>query len=192
VNPQIQVVTRILRMINEYYEQGLLGDLSVLHDVTKALLSILGSEALLKVSLYFIREKATTAYILRQKLGIPKSTVYWALERLHQLGLIKPTTTFRETDIKKKPVTVWALYNAPPEASAKAITLHMRLSNPKYRVAEELGDRLAEELEAIGRRDITYKEVLNHVREYGSKYSTLDVADIVSYKLSEKGFRVWR
>ena len=179
-------------MINDYYEQGLLGDLSVLHDVTKSLLTVLGSEPLLKVALYFVREGACTARILINKLGIPRSTAYWCLERLHQLGLIKPTTTFREPDGNRRPVTVWAWHDSPPEASAKAITLHMKLSSPKYSIAEELGNKLAKELETIGRRDITYREVLNHVREYGGEYSTLDVADIVSHKLSEKGFRVWR
>ena len=156
----------------------------------KLLSEIFFSESSARVAMYMAREGAATALILTRRLGLSKAAVYRALERLEAIGLVEPITTFRNAG--KKPVTVWRVLDATADQVQRAILLHNRLRNPKYRVAERLAQTLLQTYIPPHRPEITVREIWVKVRELKVPYAAPDVVDIVAHLLQQRGVKVWR
>ena len=149
------------------------------------------SSNLLKVATFFARHKASTFRILSRELKIPRSSLFWAIEELINLGFIEPVDEIRQR--KGRPAFIYATPDASEEDIKRARIRHRRISNPKYKAAERLAQTLLTEyLEKRERCEISIREILIFVREVKLPYSSVDVAEIVAELLSEKGIKIWR
>ena len=149
------------------------------------------SSNLLKVAMFFARHKASTFRILSRELKIPRSSLFWAIEELINLGLIEPVDEIRQR--KGRPAFIYATPDASEDDIKRARIRHRRISNPKYRAAERLAQTLLTEyLEKRERCEISIREILIFIREVKLPYSSVDVAEIVAELLSEKGIKIWR
>jgi len=89
--------------------------------------------------------------------------------------------------------TVWAFENASPDEVAEALRLHYRLLSPNYRIAEKVAQTILDEFHEKGKPpEITYREIVIHIRELKIPFTTPDIADLAAQYLHEKGIKVWR
>lgn len=128
-------------------------------------------------------------------MNIPEATVYRAIKRLRAMKIIIPAlkvSKMRNSKGGPRP-TVWALKVASKEEISGALKLHLRTSSPKYMVAEEVAQTILDEyLSARNANEITYREILIHVKELSLPFHRSDVAEITAQYLHEKGVKVWR
>jgi len=141
----------------------------------------------LKTAIYFVRYEAATPLILRCRLNVPCTTIYRIIKEFSHIGLIRPITIFRDSE--GRPVTVWAIPGARPEKVQEAILEHKRLSSPKYQLAENLVQTI---LTKLPRPEITYRDIVIHIRELRIPYQSTDIADLIAWELQKRGVRVWR
>ncbi len=182
------------RLISSFGYNSSDGELQVIDKLFSFCETIFSSKTTGKVFLYLCLHGAATPLTLHHKLKIPEASVYRALKRLKALGLAEPALKFSCPGARGGPrPTVWMLKNADPSDVAKAAEVHKRLLSPKYRFAEEVAQTLLDKFTAGGRlREISYKELLLHVRELRIPFNALDVADMVAWYLQKKGVKVWR
>ena len=140
----------------------------------------------LRTAIYFARYEAATMLILRHRLSLPYTTTNRIVHEFHNVGLIKPITEFKAG---KRPVRVWAIPEARPEKVQEAILEHKRLSSPKYQLAENLVQTI---LTKLPRPEITYRDIVIHIRELRIPYQSTDIADLIAWELQKRGVRVWR
>jgi len=156
---------------------------------------IFSSASAAEVFLYFCLHGAATGWVLQSELNMPEATVYRVIKRLRALGIIDPAIKVSKVKNSKggpRP-TVWALPEAPTEEISCALRLHFRTLSPKYRVAEEVAQTILDEY--MSRRkvqEISYREILTHVREMHIPFKTPDIADLAADYLLENGMKVWR
>jgi len=149
------------------------------------------SSNLLKVAMFFARHKASTFRILSRELKIPRSSLFWAIEELINLGFIEPVDEIRQR--KGRPAFIYATPDASEDDVKRARIRHRRISNPKYRAAERLAQTLLTEyLEKRERCEISIREILVFVREVRLPYNAKDLAELVAELLSENGVKIWR
>lgn len=156
---------------------------------------IFSSSAIAEAFLYFCLHGSATALILQTELNMPEATVYRALKRLRALGIIVPAikvSKIRNSKGGPRP-TVWAITGASTDEISKALKLHFRTLSPKFRVAEEVAQTILDEY--VNRRninEISYREILIHIRELRIPFNKPDIADLAAQYLHEKGIKVWR
>jgi len=156
---------------------------------------IFSSSSVAELFLYFCLHGAATAWVLQTELNMPEATVYRAMKRLRAMKIIIPAlkvSKIRNSKGGPRP-TVWALKGASNEEISRALRLHLRTSSPKYMVAEEVAQTILDEyLNVRNVNEITYREILIHVKELSLPFHRPDVADITAQYLHEKGVKVWR
>ena len=153
---------------------------------------ILFKEKVRWVAFYFLTRKAATPQILQHEFGIHYRTLYRILRDLEAFGLIHPITKINENRRGRK-VKVYATSDASEEDIKKAITLHMKLLSPKYRIAEKLAQTLLTDyITKTQSNEITFREIIITIREIKIPYNKHDIAEIVAKILEEKGIKVWR
>jgi hypothetical protein len=156
---------------------------------------IFSSSSAAEIFLYFCLHGAATGWVLQSELNMPEATVYRVIKRLRALGIIEPAIKVSKVKNSKggpRP-TVWALSKASTEEISFALRLHFRTLSPKYRVAEEVAQTILDEY--MSRRkvqEISYREILIHVREMHIPFKTPDIADLAADYLLENGMKVWR
>jgi len=156
---------------------------------------IFSSSAIAETFLYFCLHGSATAWILQTELNMPEATAYRALKRLRALGILVPAikvSKIRNSKGGPRP-TVWALRSASTDEISKALRLHFRFLSPKYRVAEEVAQTILDEY--VNRRNIqelSYREILIHIKELRIPFKTPDIADLAAQYLHERGVKVWR
>lgn len=65
--------------------------------------------------------------------------------------------------------------------------------SPKYRIAEDVVWTILDEyVKKRSVRELTFREILVHVREIHMPFRASDVAELMAEYLSEKGMKVWR
>lgn len=136
---------------------------------------------------YFLEHGAATAWILRFRLGLPKRTVYDHLELLRALGVIIPQTQVKPKD-RTRPPTIWGLPECTGDQIKAAYQLHLRLLSPKYRLAEKVVQDLLKPHIA----EVSYRDIVNYVKQQGLGFRAHDIADIAAQYLHEQGIKVWR
>ena len=156
---------------------------------------IFSSSAVAETFLYFCLHGAATALVLQTELNMAEATVYRAIKRLRTLGIINPAIKVSKIKNSKggpRP-TVWALEGASTEEISRALRLHFKTLSPKYRVAEEVAQTILDEyMSSRSIREISYKEILIHIKEMRIPFRAPDVADLAAQYLLERGIKVWR
>jgi len=115
---------------------------------------IFSSDSVAKVFLYLCLHGAATAWILQVKLNLAEATAYRALKQLRTLNIIKPAVRVpKKTDSKGGPrPTVWAIEGATTEEISEALKLHIKMTSPKYRIAEEVAQTILDNY--LSKRDL--------------------------------------
>ena len=156
---------------------------------------IFSSSAVAEAFLYFCLHGAATALILQTELNIPEATVYRALKRMRALGIIMPAIKVSKIKNSKggpRP-TVWSLKNSSTEEISKALRLHFRFLSPKYRIAEEVAQTILDEyVNRHSIQELTYRQILIHIKELRIPFNKPDIADLTAQYLHERGIKVWR
>jgi len=157
--------------------------------------SIFSNNATAETFAYFCLHGAATACVLQYQLDMPEPTAYRALKHLRSLKIIVPAlkiTKNRKSKGGPRP-TIWSLEGASPEEVAEALRLHYRMISPKYRVAEEVAQTIIDEyITPRQANEITYREIIIHVKELKIPFMASDVADLAASYLHDKGIKVWR
>jgi len=156
--------------------------------------SIFSSPAVAETFLYFCLHGAGTAWVLQTELNQPEATVYRTIKRLRAVGLITPALKVSKVQSSKggpRP-TVWSLESATSDEIAAALRHHYRTLSPKYRVAEEVAQTILDDYTKKGREEITYRDLLDQIREMRIPFKAPDIADLAAQYLVEKGVKVWR
>ena len=181
------------KLISSFGYNGSDEELQIIDKLFSFCETIFSSKTTGKIFLYLCLHGAATPLTLHYKLKIPEASVYRALKRLKALGLAEPALKFSCPGVRGGPrPTVWMLKNADPSDVAKAAEVHKRLLSPKYRFAEEVAQTLIDRFTAGEVREISYKELLLHVKELRIPFNALDVADMVAWYLQKRGVKVWR
>jgi len=156
---------------------------------------IFSSSAVAEAFLYFCLHGAATALILQTELNIPEATVYRALNRMRALGIIMPAIKVSKIKNSKggpRP-TVWSLKNSSTEEISKSLRLHFRFLSPKYRIAEEVAQTILDEyVNRHSIQELTYRQILIHIKELRIPFNKPDIADLTAQYLHERGIKVWR
>jgi predicted transcriptional regulator len=156
--------------------------------------NIFSSPAVAEAFLYFCLHGAATAWVLQTELSQPEATVYRTLKRLRAVGLVSPALKVSKVQSSKggpRP-TIWALESASGDEIAAALKHHYRTLSPKYRVAEEVAQTILDQYVKKGREEITYRDLLDQIKEMRIPFKAPDIADLAAQYLVEKGVKVWR
>ncbi len=156
--------------------------------------NIFSSPAVAETFLYFCLHGAGTAWVLQTELNQPEATVYRTLKRLRAVGLIGPALKVSKVQSSKggpRP-TICALESASGDEIAAAPKHHYRTLSPKYRVAEEIAQTILDQYVKKGREEITYRDLLDQIKEMRIPFKAPDIADLAAQYLVEKGVKVWR
>lgn len=165
-----------------------------IHGLLSFIDKVFSSPAAAQTFLYFCVVGASTAWTLQNELNMPEATAYRTLKRLRSMKLVSPAlkvSKVKEARGGPRP-TVWALEDTSDEEIAKALRLHYRLLSPKFQVAERVAQTILEEyVVKRGLKEISYMDIVRHVKELRVPFSTPDVAQLASTYLREKGIKVW-
>lgn len=156
---------------------------------------IFSSSSTAEVFTYFCLHGAATAWILQSELKMPEATVYRTLKILRALELISPAVKISKIKHSKggpRPI-VWSLKGASGEEVYKAFKLHFKKLSPKFRIAEEVAQTILDKyLSEKKRNEITFREIVIHIKELNVPFRTPDIADLTADYLLENGIKVWR
>jgi len=185
-------VFRKLLLLNE--KNDLATTLKNIQELLNFSENIFSSPAVAETFLYFCLHGAATAWVLQTELNMPEATVYRTVKRLRALGLISPALKVSKVQSSKggpRP-TIWALDSASGDEIASALKHHYRTLSPKYRVAEEIAQTILDQFVAKGREEITYRDLLDQIKDMRIPFKAPDIADLAAQYLVEKGIKVWR
>lgn len=188
----VEIYRRLL-LLNE--KNNLATTLKNIQELLSFTENIFSSSSIAETFLYFCLHGASTAWVLQNELNMPEATAYRCLKRLRSLGIIIPAIKISKIKNSKggpRP-TIWALKEAPTEEIARALRLHYQMLSPKFRVAEKVAQTILDEY--ITRRkiyEISYREIVLHVKELKMPFRAPDIADLAADYLHEKGIKVWR
>jgi len=89
---------------------------------------------------------------------------------------------------------IWGLKGAyGPEDIARCIQQHRRLLSPKFRLAENIAQRILDSyLKPQNLREISYRTITLIIKELRIPFNIYDIAHLAANSLSEKGVKVWR
>lgn len=145
-----------------------------------------------KIIKYFLEYGASSAWILRFKLGLPSQTVYRGLQNLRSMGLIEAKTTVRPFSKRKRPAIIWALPNSTIGQVQEAVRLYGRLTSPVGLKAEKLGLKLIADL-MKNREEISEREIMGFLISEGVPgHQRRDFFRIIAPLMLEEGYKVWR
>ena len=156
---------------------------------------IFSSPAIAEVFLYFCLHGAATAWVLQNELHMAEATAYRALKRLRSMRVVVPAIKAPKIKGSKggpRP-TIWSIDKASNEDIAKALKLHHKMLSPKFQVAETVAQTILDEyITKKSIDEISYKEIIIHVKELKIPFRTPDIADLAANYLHERGIKVWR
>lgn len=155
---------------------------------------ILSTRDLRKTAWHFLDYGASTALILQDRLGVSLATIYRYLTDLRAFKFIVPAIRARgESGRRGRRTNIFMVPDATPDQVNEARRLHFRLLSPKYRIAEEVAQSLLEDYLAPRQTlEITYREIILHVKELKTPFMAPDIALLAAQYLQEKGIKVWR
>jgi len=189
-NPRVRFVSEIMWLFQSCYNNDVEESLEI-PAFFQEVWNILSSDVCRKVLGYLLTNGAASALVLRHRTGLSSSSIYWALDRLSSLGLLRKGVRIRAPN--KKRVTIHILVDCDMSLIQDAALLHMRTLSPKYRVAEKVAQLILDEyLSKKAAKEITYKEVLLQVKQLHLPFSVHDIADLAAQYLHEQGVRIWR
>jgi hypothetical protein len=168
------------------------GDVTATLGTLSKLVTILRNPSLSQVFTYLITYGAASSWVLQVQLGLPEASIYRCLRSLNANGYITPQHRFvdRLSHRSGPRPKIWGVIDCTSEQVAEAINLHQRCLSPKYRVAEEIAQTLLTRYVVNG--EITYRDLLAHVKATHAEFRAPDVADLAAQYLAERGIKVWR
>jgi len=171
--------------------------LSYIHTILSKLGNIFSNKSTAEVFAYFCKpgNGAATAWILQNKLGIPEATVYRVLKDLRASGMIAPAIIIPKIKGSKggPRATIWAIVGCSKDDIAQAFNLHRQLKSRKYRIAVEVAQTMLDSYIKPRRlTEISYREIIIHIKELRVPFRTPDIADLAAQYLHEQGVKVWR
>ena len=163
--------------------------------ILSKLRGIFGNDSTAQTFIYLCMHGAATSWILQCQLEMPEATVYRAFKQLRSLGFIKPAIKVKKAQGSRggpRP-TIWILDGSSNDDVADALRLHYRMLSPKYRIAEEVAQSILDEyLTPRHNTEITYREIIIHIKELKIPFNSPDIADLAANYLHERGIKVWR
>jgi predicted transcriptional regulator len=184
---------RRLVLLNENINLG--AKLKNIQELLSLSEKIFSSQSTAEVFLYLCLHGAGTGFVIQSENNLSEATTYRIIKRLYNMGLIYPAlkiSNLRNTRGGPKPI-VWAIRGASNEEIANAVRLHLKKINPKYLIAERLAQTILDEyLNKRQTNEITYREILIHIKEMRLPYRTPDIAELTAEYLLENGMKVWR
>jgi hypothetical protein len=193
-NPVYDIIDAF-KLLFKKRESNTPGSITYTQAILSKVQSIFSSEGTAEVFTYFCLHGASTAWGVQCQLEMTEPTAYRALKHLRSLKIIVPALKIGKNRRAKggpRP-TVWALENSSPDEVAEALRLHYRLLSPNYRIAEKVAQTILDEYHEKGKPpEITYREIVIHIRELKIPFTTPDIADLAAQYLHEKGIKVWR
>jgi DNA-binding MarR family transcriptional regulator len=155
---------------------------------------ILGDDNLRRISFYALDMGAVTMRIIEKNLGINHTAASRSIQALQCYGILSPAIPIRRPHGVKggRRVTVYQTPEASNDQVAVACELQRRLESPKYVQAARFAQMLLEEYFSKGRKEITYRDLLEHVREEKLPFIAADIAELAAQYLVERGVKVWR
>jgi len=125
-----------------------------------------------------------------------EASAYRVLKHLRSLQLVEPVLKLPRKKLKRSgPIPkIWGLVGSyTGEDVARCIILHYRSLSPKYRLAVEIAQAMLDGYIRPSRlTEVSYREILLHIKEMRVPFSTPDVADLAAQYLHERGVKVWR
>jgi len=167
-----------------------------IRETLSTLSSLFSSHSLAKTFVHLCHHRCSTAYIIQMETRLPESTVYRALRRLRSLGLIEPAYRIPIRNLRRggpRPV-IWGLKGTyGPEDIARCIHQHRRLLSPKFRLAENIAQRILDSyLKPHNLTEISYRTITLIIKELRIPFNISDIAHLAANSLSERGVKVWR
>jgi len=164
--------------------------------ITKRLCKLLRSEAAAQVFIRLCREKADTPYVLTRELGIPPRTVYNALKRLRQMGLVVESQPLRGSLRPGAKAGVFALKGYEPEDLRGAVTRDRLARSPTYAEVKRLAQLLLDDYLPVISHGNTldgrvYRAEINRiVRRECRGVHFVDLLPLVEVELRKQGLAV--
>ena len=82
---------------------------------------------------------------------------------------------------------------AEPEQVVKVAEYHRRLESPRYMYAVRMAQSMLEDYPSIASRgEVSYRDIVRILREMNKEPNVVDVAELVSSILHERGIKIWR
>ena len=189
-NPRVRLVSEALWLFQCYNNNNIQYNNNN-NRLFQEVWNILSSDVCRKVLAYLLMNGAASALVLKHRTGLSNSSVYWALDRLSSVGLLRKGIRVKAPN--KKRVTIHCLVDCDMSLIQEAALLHMKTLSPKYRVAEKVAQTILEEyLPSKATKEITYKEIVLQVKSLKLPFNTPDIAELAAQYLHEQGVRIWR
>ena len=162
--------------------------------VTERLCNLLRSEAAAQVFIRLCREKADTPYVLTRELDIPPRTVYNALKRLRNMGLIVESQPFRGGVRSGAKAGVFALTGYDPADLLEAVKRDWISRTPAYTEVKRITQLLLDDYLPVISHGIdgkVYRAEINRiVRQECRGVHFSDLLPLVEVELRRQGLAV--
>ena len=162
--------------------------------VTESLCTLLRSGAAAQIFIRLCSEKADTPYLLARELDIPPRTVYNALTRLRQMGLIVESQPLRGSVRPGAKAGVFALTGYQAENLLEAVQRDRHARTPAYTEVKRITQLLLDDyLRVISHRNMgkAYRSEVNKiVRRECRGVHFVDLLPLVEGELRKQGLVV--
>ena len=112
---------------------------------------------------YYMRVGASTVYALRFNLYMKSARAYRNHKALEEYGVVEPKAQVQPIHPMKRPAQIWGLPEATHQQIKDAYQLHVKLINPRYRIAYGHVRRLDDFIQRVP----TEKEIHIHLKDLG-------------------------
>ncbi len=156
--------------------------------------SIFGSKAVAEVFTYFCLHGAASAWVLQCRLKMTEPTAYRAMKTLRALGFIHPAVKVQHQKRSRggpRPV-IYVLDGGEPKDIATALKIHNKMLSPKFRMAEQVANKIFEDYKEAGKLEINYTEIVRQIKILRLPFRGSDIPELAARYLHEKGMKVWR
>jgi len=144
-----------------------------------------------EIFIYLMVNRAASASVLHDSLGIPLPSVYREVNRLIELGLIERIPPRREG--KGRPFALYAAFGHTADDVVRALERTRSIRTPAYSVVRKVKQLILEDYLCVrGRAEVSWMEVVKVTRSHCGAYFHRDIAEMVARELSRVGVKVWR
>lgn len=191
----VYYIITAFKLIIKSFENQPLNQLNLERKTLSICNSIFRGRATAEVFLYLCKNGASTSWVLQVQLNMSEATTFNALKRLRSSNIVEPMIRIMQKKGTKggpRP-TIWGLIGCTNEEIAGAINLHHRCMSPKYRLAEEIAQKMLKEyIIPKGVNEISLLDIVKEVKMGGRKFQYMDVANLAAQYLHEEGIKIWR
>ena len=147
-----------------------------------------------KILLRMVEMRASTAYVLRQELSIPKQSVYDSLAFLIELGFLVKARPLKSSSIKGgRTLTVFALREATPDDIARAVERDRYARTPAFEEVKRITQLLLDDYFEVITRNRTWenyvyqKEITPILKRECRGVRWFDILPMIEEELNKEG-----